>query len=118
MFAFMSVFLNLKKLWTLCALAKKAIYKYIDLIVETYEEYFEISFFGWGSPSEFSYGHSLYYRGRTRPKSNGCRCERKGSQNFLLFRGHKGMTPKWKYYRNLCKNLKILVCVLYVSKLL
>ena len=24
-----------------------------------YEEYFETQLFGWGSPSEFNYGHSL-----------------------------------------------------------
>ena len=42
----------------MCALAKiKAMYKYIDLIVESYEEYFEISFFGWGSPPGFNYRH-------------------------------------------------------------
>ena len=34
---------------------KKAMCKYIDLS----EEYVKISFFGWGSPSEFNYGHSL-----------------------------------------------------------
>ena len=34
-------------------------YKYIDLTVEAYEEYFEISYFEWGSPSEFNNGHSL-----------------------------------------------------------
>ena len=33
--------------------------KYIDLAVEASEEYFETSFFGWGSPSEFNIGHSL-----------------------------------------------------------
>ena len=38
---------------------KKAVYKYIDLTAESYEEYLETSFFGWGSPSEFSYGCSL-----------------------------------------------------------
>ena len=69
---------------TLCALAKKkAMYKYIDLTVEAYEKYFETSFFEWGSPSEFSYGHSLQCRGgRGRPKLDGCRCEGRGGRNF------------------------------------
>ena len=36
----------------MCALVKKkAMYKYIYLTVEAYEEYFETSFFGWESPS-------------------------------------------------------------------
>ena len=36
----------------MCALVKKkAMYKYIYLTVEAYEEYFETSFFGCGSPS-------------------------------------------------------------------
>ena len=26
------------------------------------------------------------------------------------------MTPKWKDYRHPCKNLKFLICALYVSK--
>ena len=34
-------------------------YKYIDVTVEASEEYFETSFFGWGSPLEFNHGHSL-----------------------------------------------------------
>ena len=69
-------------------------YKYIDLTVEVYEEYFEISFFESESPSEFNYGHSLQYsRGRGRPKSDGCTCKRRGG------------------------NLKFLICALYVSKL-
>ena len=34
-------------------------YKYIDLNVEACEEYFETSFFGWGSLSEFNHEHSL-----------------------------------------------------------
>ena len=34
-------------------------YKYIDLTVEAYEEYFETSFFEWDNPSEFNYGHSF-----------------------------------------------------------
>ena len=59
MFAFLSVF-KLIKLVNIVTLAKKkAMYKYIDLTVEVYEEYFEISFFGSESPSEFNYGHSL-----------------------------------------------------------
>ena len=41
-----------------CALAKKKDV-YIDLTVEAYEEYSEISFFEWRSPSEFNNGHSL-----------------------------------------------------------
>ena len=46
MFAFLSVF-KLIKLVNIVTLAKKkAMYKYIDLTVEVYEEYFEISFFG------------------------------------------------------------------------
>ena len=46
MFAFLSVF-KLIKLVNIRALAKKkAMYKYIDLAVEVYEENFEISFFG------------------------------------------------------------------------
>ena len=72
----------------MCALAKnKAMYKYIDLTVEAYEEYFE----GWGSPSEFNYGHLLWYSGgKGRPKSDGCRCERRGGQSSSLWgRGHK-----------------------------
>ena len=52
------------------ALAKKKaikLYKYIDLTVEVYEEYFKISFFRWESPSEFNHRHSLKYtRGRGR----------------------------------------------------
>ena len=44
---------------TVCALAKEKVkYKYINLTVEA-EEDFEISFFGWGSPPEFNYEHSL-----------------------------------------------------------
>ena len=59
MFAFLSVF-KLIKLVNIHALAKKkAMYKYIDLAVEVYEENFEISFFGWESPSEFNSEHSL-----------------------------------------------------------
>ena len=70
---------------------KKAVYKYIDLTAESYEEYLETSFFGWGSPSEFSYGCSLqqYSRGRGRLKSNGCRCEGRDGQNLSLCGGHK-----------------------------
>ena len=36
--------------WKHCALQqrRKAMYKYIDLTVEAYKEYFEISFFRWG----------------------------------------------------------------------
>ena len=96
-------FYFLWNLWTLCALAKnKAMYKYIDLTVEAYEEYFE----GWGSPSEFNYGHLLWYsRGKGRPKSDGCRCERRGGQSSSLWgRGHKWLTPKCKDFRKPCKD--------------
>ena len=65
-------------------------YMYIDLTVEAYEEYFETSFFGWDSPSEFNYGHSFQYRReRSWPKSDACRCEGRGGQNFSLCGGHK-----------------------------
>ena len=48
------------KIVNIAALTKKKVmYKYIDLTAEVYKKYFEISFFGWGSPSEFNYGHSL-----------------------------------------------------------
>ena len=51
--------------------SKEKSYKYIDLTDDTFEEYFEKTFFGRGSPSEFNYGHSLSYnRGRGRPKSD------------------------------------------------
>ena len=36
-------------------------------------------------------------RGRGRPKSDGCRCEERGHQNFPLCRDRKLMTPKWNY---------------------
>ena len=40
----------------------------------------------------------------------------KFGQNFSFCGGHKWITPKWKDYRNLCKDLKFLICALYVSK--
>ena len=40
----------------------------------------------------------------------------KFGQNFSFCGGHKWITPKWKDYRNLCKDLKFLICTLYVSK--
>ena len=39
-----------------------------------------------------------------------------GGQNFSLCGDHKWMTPKWKDYRNPCKDLKFLICALHVSK--
>ena len=49
----------------MCALAKKkAVYKYIDLAVEAYEEYFEILFFRWGSAFGFNYRRSLWHSRR------------------------------------------------------
>ena len=57
MFAFLSVF-KLIKLVNIVRLSKD-MYRYFDLTVEVYEEYFEISFFGLESPSEFNYEHSL-----------------------------------------------------------
>ena len=36
-------------------------------------------------------------RERGRPKSDGCRCEERGDQNFSLCRDRKLMTPKWNY---------------------
>ena len=44
-----------------------------------------------------------------RPKSDGCSCEGRGGQNFSLCGGHKWVTPKWKEYRNLSKDLKFLI---------
>ena len=57
MFAFLSVF-KLIKLVNIVRLSKD-MYRYFDLTVEVYEEYFEISFFGLESPSEFNYENSL-----------------------------------------------------------
>ena len=38
-------------------------------------------------------------------------------KTFSLYRGHKLMTPKCNDYRNPCKELRFLICALYVSKL-
>ena len=68
---------------------EKAIYKYLHLSVQAYQEYLETSFLGWGNPSEFNHGYSLQYsRGRSRPKSDGCKCHGRGGQNFSLCGGH------------------------------
>ena len=69
MFAFLSNFKLIKLVSIVCFSKEKSIkvYKYIDLTVEVYEEYFKISFFRWESPSEFNRRHSLKYtRGRGR----------------------------------------------------
>ena len=59
-------------------------YKYIDLTVEVFEEYFETSFFWVGE----SFGiQSWTFIGR--PKSDGCKCEGRASQKFSLCGGHK-----------------------------
>ena len=93
-------------------------YKYIVSLLKAPGIFRNIIFRVRGSFSEFKYRHSLQYRrGRGRPKSNGYRCDGRDGQSFSLCGGHKRMTPKWKDYRNPCKNLKFLICTLYVSKL-
>ena len=74
--------------------------------------------FGRGISFESNYGHSLQHnRESCRPKSDACRCEGRDGQSFLLCGSHKWMTPNWKDCRNLCKDLKFLICAFYVSKL-
>ena len=64
---------------------RNATYKYIDFTVEAYEEYFKIFFSGEGVLlNSIMDIHCSTARGRGRPKSDGCRCEGRGGQNFSL----------------------------------
>ena len=54
-------------------------YKYIDLTtVEAYKGYFETSFFGWGKPSYFNYGHLCTANGRADQNRMAVDVEREG----------------------------------------
>ena len=90
----------------------------IDLTVEAYGEYLRALFF---------WRWVVFLRSMMEIRS--IAAEGEADQNrmcvdvtgwvikFLPCRRHKWMTPKWKNYRNLCKNLKLLIYALYVSKL-
>ena len=88
----------------------------IDLTVEAYGEYLRALFF---------FGGVVFLRWMMEIRSIAAEGEadqnrmiwRDGWSKFLPCRRHKWMTPKWKNYRNLCKNLKLLIYALYVSKL-
>ena len=87
-------------------------HKYIDLTVEAYEENFEISFSSKGVfLNSIMAIHCSTLKGQTKSDVKG------GVVKIFCFVGYKWMTPKWEDYRNPCKDLKFLICVLYISKL-